>query len=123
MPEVLYVVVQTTQEAQPEGRYNHQNKIDIAQTSKKQYRDEQCNDDNDAAHGGHSNLIDTERVYFCITLGLRNLLFFQQLDELLTEPCRDDEGQDHGKDGAERYVAPHVGTADTELVEPSEDIV
>ena len=77
MPEYLDIVVHAAQETEPHRGDDHQYEIDVAQTAQQEYGYEQRNDDDDAAHGGHANLVNAEGVYLGVALRLCYLLAFQ----------------------------------------------
>ena len=114
--EYLDEVVHASQESQPYGGDDHQDEVDVAQTTQQEHRDEDCHDDDDTAHRRDANLLDTEWVDAGITLRLGDLLAFQILDELLAKPGWDDKRYDQCKQGTEWDIPPHVGTRDTPLL-------
>ena len=86
--EYLNEVVHAAQKAQPHGGYHHQYEVNVAQPTQQQHGNEYGNDDDDAAHAGHANLLNAEGVDAGVALHLGYLLSFEVLDELLAEPCR-----------------------------------
>ena len=85
--ENLDEVVHAAQETQPYGGDDHQDEIDVAQTSQQNHRNEDSKDDDDTTHRRHANLLHSKRVDAGIALGLSDLLVFEILDEFLAKPC------------------------------------
>ena len=84
--ENLDEVVHTAQEAEPYGGDDHQDEIDVAQTSQQNHRNEDGKDDDDTTHRRHAYLLHSKRVDAGIALGLSDLLAFEILDEFLAKP-------------------------------------
>ena len=89
--EDLDEIVHSAQEAKPYRSDNHQDEIDVAHTSQQQYRHKYGKNNDDTAHGWHTNLLYAKRIYRGISLGFSNLLALQVFDEFLAEPSRDDK--------------------------------
>ena len=85
--EYLYEVVHATQEAEPQRGDNHQDEVDVAQTTEQQHWHEDRDDDYHTTHRRHTNLLYAKRIDACIACCLRNLLALQILDKLLAKPC------------------------------------
>ena len=121
--EDLDEVVHAAEQPQPHGGDDHQDEIDIAQTAQQQHGNQDGHDDDDTAHRWHANLLHAERIDLGVALGLGDLLALEVLDEVLTKPCRYGQTQDERQQCTEGDVAPHVGTADTILLQESEEII
>ena len=121
--EYLDEVVHTAKESQPYGCDNHQKQIYVAQTSEQQYRDEYRYDDDDAAHRRYADFLYSERIDRGVALRLCDLLLLKKLYEFLAEPCRYYKRQDERQQRTERYISPHMGTANAIFLEKSEKIV
>ena len=52
--EYLDVIIQESDQTQPDGGHQHQNDIDVGEIGKKQNRDHDGGQDNDPTHGGGS---------------------------------------------------------------------
>ena len=93
--ENLYKIVHSTEKTEPYGGDNHQQQINVAQSTEQEHRHKQCHDDYYAAHRRHSNLIHSPRVELLVALRLGNLLALEVLDEMLSEPCGDAQSEYH----------------------------
>ena len=93
LAENLDVVVHETEESEPYGGDEHQDEVDVAHAAKQQGRNQDGNDDDDAAHGGNAFLGSSERVDGFVALRLGDVLALHELDEPFTEPGRNDQRQ------------------------------
>ena len=112
----LDVVVEKTQQAQPQCRADHEQQVDVAHTTQQEHGHEYGDGDDDAAHGGHAFLLFAVGVDRRITRCLADVSAAHVLDELLAEPCRDDERQNQRQQGTEGNIAPYVSPGDIVLL-------
>ena len=84
--EDLDIVVHKAQKAQPDGRDNHQQKVDVEHTSQQQHGYKDADNDNDSAHGGSACLRLSKGVDALVAGGLNSVLTLHPLDEVFTKP-------------------------------------
>ena len=104
LAENLDIVIGKSEGSQPQGGGYHEEEIDIPKSTEEQHGDEDGDDDDYAAHGGHALLLDSVGVNLYVALSLRDVMAAHPLDEMLAKPCADNQGKDKCHQGAEGNV-------------------
>ena len=91
--ENLDIVIQETQEAQPDGGDNHEQQIDVTHTTQQNHRHQDRDDDDDTTHRRHAFLRHAKGVDGRIALCLKDLTTLHELDEVLAKPSGNDQRQ------------------------------
>ena len=86
----LEVIIEESEHTEPKSCKQHQEHIDVAQTPHQQAGDDGGYDDDDAAHGGDTDLFDSIRVDFTISLRFGSVLATHIADKPFTERHGDD---------------------------------
>ena len=114
--EDLDIVIEESQESQPNGSNDHQDDVNVSDTAEQQHRHEDADDDDDAAHRGNTLLLNAEGVDARIALRLEDLPALHPLDEPLTEPRGNQQRQYQRQQRTEGDIAPHVRARDIILL-------
>jgi hypothetical protein len=88
-----------------------------------QHGNQDGHDDDDTTHGGHAFFLGVVRVGGFVALGLYDSLTFQQLDEPVAEPNRNNQSQDDGSGGTEGDVVENTRAGKMNLLQIIEEIV
>ena len=120
----LEVIIEEAEHTEPKSGEQHQEHVDVAQTPHQQAGNDGGYDDDDAAHGGDTDLFDSIRVDFTIALRFGSVLATHIADKPFAERHGDDQCQDECRDGTCRHITPHAGSRQVEgVVEISKDVV
>ncbi len=110
LAENLDIVIHESQESQPYGGDNHQQQVDITHTTQEQDGNEDRHNDDDTSHRGNPFLLHAKGVDAYVTCRLGDISTFHPLDEPLSKPCGDDQGENQCQQGTERNVRPDMCT-------------
>ena len=109
--EDLDVVVQPADQPQPDGRDDHQLDVDVVEPSEEQDRDEDRQQDDDAAHRGGAAFLELSLEPEVADV-LADLLAAQEVDDLAAEDDDDQQREDDGRRRAERNILEHTRARD-----------
>ena len=109
--ENLDIVVQTADEAEPEGRHQHQQHVDVVQPAEEEHGHQHGQQDNDAAHRGGAAFLELAFETEIANL-LADLLALQETDDRLAAVDDDQQRHDEGSHGTERNVLEHARTGE-----------
>ena len=96
--EHLDVVVGKAEAAQPHGGDEHKDHVDVVELAQQQTGDEDGRQDDDTTHGGDAYLLHSEGVDAGVALRLGDLLALEQIDEVLTEHGRHQQGDEDSQE-------------------------
>ena len=111
LAEDLDVVVQPADQPQPDGRDDHQLDVDVVEPSEEQDRDEDRQQDDDAAHRGGAAFLELSLEPEVADV-LADLLAAQEVDDLAAEDDDDQQREDDGRRRAERNILEHTRARD-----------
>ena len=109
--ENLDVVVQTADQAEPDRRHEQQLDVDVVQLAEEQHRDQDGDEDDDAAHRGGAAFLELSLEPEVADV-LADLLAAQEVDDLAAEDDDDQQREDDGRRRAERNILEHTRARD-----------
>ena len=110
----LDVVVQETDQSEPDGRNDHQPRINVGQVAEQQRRDQNRNQDNNAAHRRRSAFLQLSFEAEVAHL-LADLLALQETDDPAAENHSDRQRQNNRHRRTERQRQEHPRTGNVEM--------
>ena len=110
----LDVVVQETDQSEPDGRNDHQPRINVGQVAEQQRRDQNRNQDNNAAHRRRSAFLQLSFEAEVADL-LADLAALQHADDPFAEDHADHQREDNAHRGPERQREEHARAGNIEM--------